>query len=61
MKEMNFYGCETLSLNEVIIVSGGGVAYDLGHAVGSLGRDILIAWLFRHCPKFCVNGNRIQL
>ncbi len=46
MKEMNFYGCETLSLNEVIIVSGG-VAYDLGHAVGSIGRDILIAWLFK--------------
>ena len=47
MKEINFYGCETLSLNEVIIVSGGGVAYDLGHAVGSIGRDILIAWLFK--------------
>ena len=31
MKEMDFYGCKTLSLNEAVMTVGGD-AYDVGHA-----------------------------
>ena len=32
MKEMDFYGCKTLSLNEAVMTVGGD-AYDVGHAI----------------------------
>jgi hypothetical protein len=38
MKEMDFYGCKTLSLNEAVMTIGGD-AYDVGHAIGETIRD----------------------
>jgi hypothetical protein len=45
MKEFNFYGCDTLDLNEVVSISGGSVAYDIGHGIGTAARDLLVGLL----------------
>ena len=38
MKEMNFYGCESLSMNEAMVIEGGD-AYEAGYAIGKAIRD----------------------
>ena len=38
MKEMNFYGCESLSMNEAMVIEGGD-AYEAGYAIGALSKQ----------------------
>lgn len=47
MENFNLNDCEELDFNEALSVVGGGFAYDAGHMLGSIGRDVLVFLLLK--------------